>query len=132
MPASRSQVSLETIADLCDQLYARDGFVKWVDVGRALGVSRQAIQLRLKAAVERGDLTPERVEQWQSMTSRIAASRERAKAAKDRSHEADKLQIKIRLTPENVAWLRRECVLRKSTSADVVNGLITKARLASE
>jgi hypothetical protein len=132
MATPRSEITLDTITALCDQLYARDGFVKWADVGRALGVSRQAIQLRLRAAVDKGLLPPERVEQWQSMTSRAAASRERAKAAKDRSHEADKLLVKIRLTPENHAWLRQQSVLRRSTTADLVNGLITKARLVKE
>jgi hypothetical protein len=101
-------------------------------VARAFDLSRQAIQLRLKAAVEKGDISPERVAHWQSMTSRAAAARERRKATLDRCHEAEKLQIKARLTPENLAWLRRECVLRKATTADVVNGLITKARLASD
>lgn len=132
MGRPRSRVPLDQITALCDELHARDGFVKWSDVGRAFDLSRQAIQLRLKAAVEKGDLTPERVEHWQSMASRAAASRERHKAARDRSHEAEKLQIKARLTPENLAWLRRECVLRKATTADVVNGLINKARLVSD
>ncbi len=122
---------LEAIIELCDKLHARDGFVKWADVGKALGVSRQAIQLRLRAAVERGELSPERVEAWQSMTSRAAASRERRKQSIAKSREVDKAILRVRLTPENLAWIRSESVLRKSTSTDIINGLINVARLSS-
>jgi hypothetical protein len=130
--AIRSQVPLESITSLCDQLHARDGFVKWADVGRALGISRQAVQLRLRAAVDKGLLSPERVEGWQSMASRAAASRERAKQSREQSREADKLVLRLRLTPENMAWLRQEAVLRRASTPEIVNGLIAKARLAAE
>lgn len=124
-----AKAPLDKIIDICDELYARDGFVKWIDVGNALGVSRQAIQLRLRAAVEKGELTPERVEQWQSMTSRAAATREREKQAKDKRNSVRRLQITATLTQENAAWLRKETVFKRATTSDIINGLITKARI---
>lgn len=130
--------SLETICNTCEALYARDGYVKWSDVGAALGVSRQAIQLRLRAATERGDLSPETVERWQSMTSRSAVTRERTKAQEEREaaalarkRERERNTLKVLLTPENMAWVRREAVLRKVHTPDLINGLITRARSES-
>lgn len=127
--------SLDAICETCEALYERDGFVKWSDVGAALGVSRQAIQLRLKAAVEKGTLSPETVERWQSMTSRAAVTRERTKAQEEREvaalarkRERERNTLKVLLTPENMAWVRREAVLRKVHTPDLINGLITRAR----
>jgi hypothetical protein len=42
--------------EICERLFEQNGYVKWADVGKALGVSRQAIQLRLRAAQRRGEL----------------------------------------------------------------------------
>lgn len=133
MPAiQRSSFSLEKLTEICERFYERDGFVKWADVGKALGVSRQAVQLRLRAAVEKGQLTPETVERWQSMTSRAAASRERARAYDENRRAERKLQINVSLTPENASWLRQECAIRKATHTDIVNGLITIARINAQ
>lgn len=90
--------------DICEKLYQLNGFVKWSDVGKALGVSRQAVQLRLRAA------------------------RENREQARLRDNERKRLELKIRLSPENAEWLRTECVFRKATSADIINGLINKER----
>jgi len=130
MPAiQRSSFSLEKLTEICERFYERDGFVKWADVGKALGVSRQAVQLRLRAAVEKGHLTPETVERWQSMTSRAAAARER-EARRLEENNAGRLRIK--LTPENHAWLLEQCAFRRVTSADLINGILTRERESSK
>ena len=128
MPSSvqRSQFSLERLLAVCDLLYARDGFVTWAEVGASLGVSRQAIQLRLRAAVERGDIPPELVARYQSMASRQAASRER----KERRIEAEhRYRRPVRFLPENLEWLQAQADTRKVRMSDILNGLVTKARL---
>lgn len=117
--------------DICEKLYALNGFVKWADVGKALDVSRQAIQLRLRAAQRRGDLDDATYERWSSMTARAASVRENQAKAREAHRVQQRQEIRIRLSPENVEWLRTECVLRKSTSGDIVNGLMNMARLNS-
>lgn len=117
--------------DICERLYKLNGFVKWADVGRALGVSRQAIQLRLRAAQARGDLDDATYDRWSSMTARAAASRESRAKSRERDRERHRDAIRLRLSPENAAWLRAECVLRKVTSADLINGMITREREAA-
>lgn len=114
--------------EICEKLYTQHGYVKWADVGRALDVSRQAIQLRLRAAQSRGDLDDATYERWSSMTARAAATREREKAQRERTKAKRRLEVRVALSPENAEWLRLECVLRQATSADIVNGLINKAR----
>lgn len=116
--------------DICEKLYQLNGFVKWADVGKALGVSRQAVQLRLKAAIRRGELTEADYERWASMTARAAVARENRAKSRVIDTERKRQNLSCRLSPENAEWLRTECVFRKATSADIINGLINKERLA--
>lgn len=114
--------------DICEKLYELNGFVKWADVGKALGVSRQAVQLRLRAAIRRGDLTEADYDRWASMSARAAVARENRARSRATDRERQKLEVRFRLSPENAEWLRAECVFRKATSADIINGLINKER----
>lgn len=123
MPARRT--SIDHLLQLCEDFYQRDGFVNWSDVARALDMSRQAVHSRLKLATERGELPPETLERFRSMSSRRAAARYNEA---QRRAEA-KLNLQVTVTPENGAWLRTQCTLRRITNADIINGLITKARL---
>ena len=132
MAASRSAIPLSEIVATCERFFTRDGFVKWSDVAAVHGLSRQAIQLRLKAATERGDLEPGTVERWMSMSARAAATRESEKRQLERKAERERRMIRTELTPENVAWLRAECVYRKLRTNDIINGLINKAREEQE
>ena len=121
----RYKTSLQPLLQLCEEFYKRDGFVSWSDVARALDISRQAVQGRLKQAVERGELDAATFERFQSHSARRAAARYNEE---ERRNEA-KLTVKVTLAPENGAWLRAQCELRRATNADMINGLITKARL---
>ena len=116
--------------DICEKLYQLNGFVKWADVGQALGVSRQAVQLRLRAAVARGDLPESEMERWASVSSRRAVARENHKRSRLTYEEKRRLKTEFTLLPENYEWLRAECVFRKATSADIINGLLNVARLS--
>lgn len=117
----KSPITLEQLQETCERLYERDGFVKWVDVGRAHGISRQAVQLRFRAAVEAGRMDQALIDRWQSTAARAAVSRER-------QQQSDLCRHKTILTPENADWLRREAVLRNCSGNDIINGLINKAR----
>jgi hypothetical protein len=128
----RSSFTLAKLIEVCECFYAQDGFVKWTDVGAALGVSRQAVQLRLRAAVEKGDLPPETVERWQSMSSRAATSRERESERRAAENERRRRTVQTLLSPENHAWLREVTTIRRVTTADYINGLITREREATE
>lgn len=117
-------VPTERFLACCEDFYKRDGFVKWADVARALGVSRQAVQFRLTKLRESGELDDATFERYQSMSSRRAASR----TNEELRRQAQKCQRTISLTPENEAWIRKECELRQVLTSDIVNGLINKAR----
>jgi predicted transcriptional regulator len=126
-PVQRSQVSLDRLLSVCDLIYARDGFVTWTEVGKTLGISRQAVQLRLRAAIEKGDLTSDAVEKYQSIASRQAVARERGEKRVEDEH---KYRRSIRFTPENLEWLQAQADERKVRIPDIINGLVTKARLS--
>lgn len=120
----RSLVTYEQVFRCCEDFYARDGFVKWADVARSLGISRQGVMHRLTKALETGVLDHATYEKWQSMSSR------RAKARQNRADHYDALRRKVQLlfTPENYAWIRHQTELRQITATDIVNGLINRAR----
>ena len=121
----RPRTDIDKLLQLCEDFYQRDGFVNWSDVARAIGISRQAVHSRLKLATERGEIPAETLERYRSMSSRRAASRYR----EEERRTAAKLNLQVTVTPENGAWLRAQCELRRVTSSDLINGLVTKARL---
>lgn len=122
----RSAHTLEEMIAICERLYERDGFVQWAEVGKALGVTRQAVQLRFRAAVAKGQVSKELVEKYQSMTAKHAVAAQN----RTKGREVDKLRIHTVLTPENKKWLQAEAVVRRVRTSDIVNGLIQKAREA--
>lgn len=123
MPASA--VPLQQVFVTCEALYQRDGFVRWADVARTHGLSRQAIQLRLRRAIELGQLDTETYDRWSSMSSRRTAT---AKRVNDKKQAESGCDLRCSLTPENAKWVRDQIDLRSCTRADIVNGLINKAR----
>lgn len=122
------QTSLEALVATCERIYARDGFVKWADVATEHGISRQAVQARLKKATESGHLSPEDVTRWMSMSARLTQTKRNAEARKAQ----ERLRIQLTLTPENGDWLWRECDIRGLRTGDIINGLITKARSSEQ
>ncbi len=122
----RSLIKLDELIAACEALYARDGFVKWSEIAETYGISRQAVHARFKAAIERGDLSEADFERWRSVSSRRAQS----KVNLELKRERERCNLSITLSPENVSWLRKECLARRASSSDVLNGLITKARNA--
>jgi transposase-like protein len=118
----RSTVSIEQLAQTCEELYETHGFAKWSDVGRIHGISRQAVHNRIKQAEEEGQLPPGSRERWASSSSR-------RKLTADSKQLRVQQRLEIELTPENSVWLRKQCVLRGVTRADIVNGLLTRERL---
>lgn len=126
MPVS-SKLQLDEVFATCETIFKRDGYVSWAEVGKLYGVSRQAIHARLNKAVENGDLSKARMAQWTSQSGKIALSR----VHEDQRRQSEKHTIRLTLYPENHAWLRQQCALRKASSGDIINGLITKAQLTN-
>lgn len=122
-----SAASLAQLIATCEVIYQRDGFVRWVDVAKVLGVSRQAVQLRLRRAIELGQIEQSTYDRWESMSSRRTAVAQRAK---EKKLDEGKRNLRVMLTQENSDWLNTECDVRNCTRADIVNGLITKARIS--
>ena len=120
----RAIVSTDQLLQSCADFYKRDGFVKWADVARALGVSREAVRQRVQKAISTGELDQATYELYQSMSARRAASRYN----KELSRDLDKRRPQVLLTPENYAWLRAQTELRRLTASDIINGLINRAR----
>ena len=114
-------IPLEDIVATCEQLYAANGFVKWADVGKIHEMSRQGVLNRLQNAADRGDLAPDLLDRWRSVSSRRAQTQVR-----------EKLYLRILVSEENKRWLDTECVLRNASQADIINGLINKARQAQQ
>lgn len=54
-PRERRQIIIET----CEAQFQKLGFVNYTEVGRILNTSRQTIQLQMKRALARGDITQE-------------------------------------------------------------------------
>jgi hypothetical protein len=121
-------VPLPDIIHTCEELYKRDGYVRWAEVASIHNLSRQAIHARIRDAQHRGSLPPEDVARWRSMSSRAALSRRR----RDIQELNRRFRLDIQLTSENYAWLDAKCVSNNCTRTDVVNGLITKARVAAQ
>lgn len=124
MAAPVNTATLQDLINTCEEYYRVHGFVKWSDVARVFDISRQAVFSRLVAAVERGDLDGAMLERWRSVSSRQATSRRN----REESRERDKLQLRFTVTPENKRWLELQSTLYKATYADLINGLINKAR----
>lgn len=118
---------MQQLFGTCETFYQRDGFVRWADVGRVHGISRQSVQLRFKKALETGELDEATYKRWESASSRRALT---AKRYKERERDRDSRVIRITLTLENKAWLERQWEERNVTSADIINGLLNKARLS--
>jgi hypothetical protein len=124
LAAPSSNASLADLIQTCDEFYNHQGFVKWADVARVFGISRQAVLSRLQGAVDRGSLDPSTLDRWRSMSARAAASRRN----REEGREREKLQLRVTVTPENKHWLDLQSALHKASYADLINGLINKAR----
>ena len=121
---ARTLVTTDQLLQSCADFYKRDGFVKWADVARALGVSREAVRQRVQKAITTGELDQATYELYQSMSARRAASRYNEELRRD----LDKRRPQVSLSPENYAWLRAQTELRRLTASDIINGLINRAR----
>jgi predicted transcriptional regulator len=125
MPRS-ALVPLPDLIHTFEEIYKRDGYVRWAEVASIHGITRQAVHARIQDAQHQGFLHPEDVARWRSMSSRAALSRRR----RDIQELHRRFRLDIQLTSENYAWLDAECVSGNCTRTDVVNGLINKARTA--
>ena len=127
MPGPPPAVPLQQLFGTCETFYQRDGFVRWADVGRVHGISRQSVQLRFKKALETGELDEATYQRWESASSRRSLTAQNAQA---REKVRKARAVNITLSPENKAWLEAQCSERSVTSADIINGLLNKARLS--
>ena len=126
MPGPAPKVPLQQLFGTCETLYQRDGFVRWADVAKVHGISRQSVQLRFKKAIETGELDEATYQRWESASSRRTLT---AKRAQEREKARKARAVIITLTSENKAWLETQCTERGITSADIINGLLNKARM---
>ena len=121
-------LDIDTYVDLierCERHYARQGFVKWTDLATELGVSRQLILQKLQRAVCRGLVTPADLDRYRSTAARTRLGRtnEGIRRANDR------FRAQVTLTSDNHQWLHAQVQSRPGvTTADLINGLITRAR----
>lgn len=123
--APRPRFTTEELIAVCERFYERDGFVKWADVGKALGVSRQAVTLRFNAAIERGEVDAATVDRFRSIGSRSQILRRRRE---ERHRQRNHQTLSLTFTPENVAWIRQEAAFRGVAITEFMNGLITRLR----
>ena len=121
-------LDIDTYVDLierCERHYATQGFVKWTDLATELGVSRQLILQKLQRAVCHGLVTPADLDRFRSTAARTRLGR----TNEDIRRANDRFRIQLTLTSDNHQWLRAQVQSRPGvTTADLINGLITRAR----
>jgi predicted transcriptional regulator len=110
---------------ICEDHYRRDGFVKWSAVAEQLGVTRQAVAVRLEKAVRNGHLSEDDYKRWAGTKAREVFSTEREAERQDKKRRT----IATLLTPENHDWVTNECARRHIRSGDLINELINEARI---
>ena len=121
-------LDIDTYVDLierCERHYAAQGFVKWTDLATELGVSRQLILQKLQRAVCHGLVTPADLDRFRSTAARTRLGR----TNEDIRRANDRFRVQLTLTADNHQWLRAQVQSRPGvTTADLINGLITRAR----
>lgn len=125
----KSTIPLEDLLATCEALYARQGYVRWSQVALAYGVSRQAIQLRLRAAVATGRLTEDLYRRWQTPSSVSATAREAGEGGATVPERQARFQISA--PHEDAQWLRTEAAASGLRPSDVLYGLLRQARCAA-
>jgi hypothetical protein len=124
MPALNTD-TYDDLIERCERHYNAQGFVKWSDLATELGVSRQLILQKLQRAVCHGLISPADLDRYRSTAARTRLGRtnEGIRNANGR------LRVPVVLTPENHRWLRAQVESRPGvTTADLINGFITRAR----
>lgn len=121
-------LDIDTYVDLierCERHYAAQGFVKWTDLATELGVSRQLILQKLQRAVCHGLVSPADLDRFRSTAARTRLGR----TNEDIRRANDRFRVQLTLTSDNHQWLRAQVESRPGvTTADLINGLITRAR----
>ena len=121
-------LDIDTYVDLierCERHYAAQGFVKWTDLATELGVSRQLILQKLQRAVCHGLVSPADLDRFRSTAARTRMGR----TNEDIRRANDRFRVQLTLTSDNHQWLRAQVQSRPGvTTADLINGLITRAR----
>jgi hypothetical protein len=121
-------LDIDTYVDLlerCERHYATQGFVKWSDLATELGTSRQLILQKLQRAVCRGLISPADLDRYRSTAARTRLGR----TNEDIRRANDRLRVQVTLTADNHQWLRAQVQSRPGvTTADLINGLLTRAR----
>lgn len=113
------------LLERCERHYATQGFVKWIDLATELGTSRQLILQKLQRAVCRGLISPADLDRYRSTAARTRLGR----TNEDIRRANDRLRVQVTLTPDNHQWLRAQVQSRPgTTTGDLINGLLTRAR----
>jgi predicted transcriptional regulator len=115
---------LSDLIQAAERYFERQGYVKWSDLARDFGISRQAVHQRLTNAVASGVLPAEDLERYRTVTSRRKAAQTRQETRKLRSFAAS-------FSHENAVWLDAEAQARGVRRTDILDGLVTQARLAA-
>jgi hypothetical protein len=118
----------DTYADLiarCERHYSAQGFVKWSDLATELGVSRQLILQKLQRAVCHGLISSADLDRYRSTAARTTLGR----TNEDIRRANARWRVQLTLTPDNHRWLLDQVQSRPGvTTADLINGFITRAR----
>lgn len=122
MPYQNLAISFDDLIAAAERHYASQGYVKWADLAREFGVTRQGIYGRIMKAVEQGRLSKEDLDRYRTVTSRRKASAFKEQTRRLRSFD-------VTLTTENAIWLHKQAKRRGLHRGDIIDGLVTQARL---
>lgn len=126
-PGPKPAVPLEAIIAVCEELYTRSGFVKFTEAAQRLGLQDGTLHKRFRDAIARGDLSPETVDRWRSLTAR----RRITAAARKAKHARSTGRIEVTLTPENFEYVKAQCAKHNGNMSEIVNGIINIAKTFS-
>ena len=119
-----SGATLSQLVEAAEAYYAQQGYVKWADLARDFGISRQAVQFRFSRAVQTGLLSPADLARYQTVSSRRKDSARRAQMRKLTTFQ-------VSISEENAVWLKDQAERRRVRKTDIIDGLISRARQAT-
>ena len=107
-----SKFTLEQLLAECESTLNTLGFCSYAEVSRRLGVSRQAIQKRLQATAQRGEISPEVVERYRYMGTTLTK------------------RFNTSLTPENFDFIKALADQLEVPPAYILHAAVNRYRMS--
>ncbi len=105
-----SKTSLQSILDTCEEVLTKYGVCNYAEVGRRLGISRQAVHQRLTTAVAQGAISQERADSYRPTSTKLTQ------------------RFNTSLSPENDEFIRNLANLLHIQPAYILHAAVNRYR----